>query len=99
MIVCDSHLSGVSVEPSESDPVLIVDPDAVEAGKAMSQLLQTVPWGRLQVSKLSGRVQHIKLSDCNRPQARGNATGRPGVSAVEKVLRRLIAEVQDHNLS
>jgi len=56
VIVHDLHIVGVPVVPDETDPVLIVDANAVLATPVARERLEPVARKHRQVAELSSRV-------------------------------------------
>jgi hypothetical protein len=56
VIVRDLYVVGVSSIPSEANPPLLVDPNAVLTHAIPNEALQAVPWGHSQVVQGLGRV-------------------------------------------
>jgi hypothetical protein len=57
VVVGDFHFKGITVFPSETDPPLIVDPDAMLTLPIAGELLETIPGRDLQVTQRIGRVK------------------------------------------
>jgi hypothetical protein len=64
VVVRDFDIMGVTSGPSEADPPLVIDANAVLPASISRQPLQPVPWGNAQVMKRLRRVQKQKLSVC-----------------------------------
>jgi hypothetical protein len=54
VVVDDLHVLGVAILPDETDPVLIVDPDAVLTTPVPGQRFQPIAGKRRQIANLSG---------------------------------------------
>jgi hypothetical protein len=81
MIIDDGYFAGIVTFPTENDPVLVIDADAVKALPVVLQGLQAVSWWGAQVDKSMRPGQHIQLAQGNRDDAgwisshpRGRAT-------------------------
>jgi hypothetical protein len=61
VVVDDLYVFGPGVGPSEADPPLLVNPDAVLARAITRQLLQPVPRRHPQVRENLRGVQHGQL--------------------------------------
>lgn len=56
VVVNNFNVSRIAIRPAETDPVLIVDPDAVLPESITLQHLETVAWRRPQNLQRSGRM-------------------------------------------
>jgi len=59
MIVDDLNFIRTSIRPSETDAVLLIDPDAVLPFSVASQLLESIARRYRHVSQLRRRIQLI----------------------------------------
>lgn len=64
MIVDHFNVTRPRVRPSETDPILVVDPDAVLTLTIPSKRLETVPWWYSQIVQYLGLVESIELLGC-----------------------------------
>lgn len=83
-----------SVAPTEAQPPLIVDPDAVLALSVTHQRLQTIARRCPQITQLVRRVQHGQLAlrhPLNRPKA-------PDLFTTKQPFGLLLAEQTDHEI-
>jgi hypothetical protein len=62
VIVHNRHVGCVNADPTEANPPLIVDPNAVLSAPISSKRFQTIPWNRNQIGERSSRVQVVQLS-------------------------------------
>ncbi len=58
MIVCDLNVVGIVLMPDETNPVLVVDSDAVLPATIPTQFFQAVAGRESQVIKFKRSVQH-----------------------------------------
>jgi hypothetical protein len=61
VVVGDFRFKGITVFPSETDPPLIVDPDAVLTLPISGELLEAIPGWNSQVAQRIGRVKYEEL--------------------------------------
>jgi hypothetical protein len=61
MVIHDLHIVRSGECPTETDPELIVDPDAILARPVAPQRLQPIPWRHAKILKLPGDLQLSKL--------------------------------------
>src|SRR5207253_9978137 len=77
--------------PNETDPVLVVDPDAVLPLPVFAQRFYVVPRRDSQRRERDRCVQLVELALCDSPQLFGaRASGRLGTALVEDILRSVI---------
>jgi hypothetical protein len=93
VIVNDLDVVGVTASPSETDPPLIVDADAVLALPITSQSFQAVPRRNTQVVQALGRIKHAELAQRHPLHVRAEP---PGWAPHEQALRIPVAEASDH---
>jgi len=87
VVVCDFDLVGMAVLPNETDPVLLIDPDAVLSCSVPLQSLQVIAGGHLQFRYVPNAVDLVELSARNRPKRLRTASSRdPRGDAVKNVL-------------
>ncbi len=79
--------------PDETDPPLIVDPDAVLSGAISFKFLQSVSPGCQQVFEIRGAVEHRQLSLSHFPYA-GELLY---VLSGKQQLRLLVSKPSDHD--
>src|SRR5919198_1274124 len=68
VIVFDADFVRMSVLPSQSDPVLLIDADAVTPRLVAFQQLQAIPCGNSEILQPSGHVDEFKLPVDRPPQ-------------------------------
>ena len=93
MVIRDLHPLRSVIGPDETDPVLVVDPDAVLPLPVLAERLQMVPWWDSQGGQGDCGVQLVELTLRDAPQ--GFRTGSPcrfGPAPVEDVFRALLIE-------
>ncbi len=61
MVVHDLHGGGSGGGPPKTDPPLVVDPNAVLSEAIALERLQSILWGRGQIAKLMGAIEHLEL--------------------------------------
>src|SRR5713101_2903666 len=91
MIVGDLHFESVAAPPHETDPVLIVDPNAVLPLPVAMQFLQPISGGNLQIIESGCAVEHAQFSP-------GHARGRcaPCLTRPPDFHRLPVGETPDH---
>ena len=62
MVVHYLAFVGVAVVPSETDPVLIVDPDAVLTASVATEFFQAASWWHSQIVQILCIVEYHQLS-------------------------------------
>jgi len=84
---------GVTVNPSEADAPLIVDPDAVLAFALTLQGFEPIGRRNAQIIQHGGVPQHAQLAPCH-----GLDIGRqaPGRRSAPDLFRLLVGKVPDH---
>jgi hypothetical protein len=99
MVVCNFNLVGISSLPSEANPILIVDPDAVLSPPVAAQPFQTIPWWNSKLKQVPHPVDLIELPTGNLPQIPGTgSSGSGSVGAIKDVLAAPIPERANHGL-
>lgn len=84
------------IGPPETDPVLIIDPDAVLPRAVTLQELKTIPGRYLEIAQRLSLIQRIEFPSADPPQLlRQPLPGCLGVSSIEKVLRSRVPEAAD----
>src|SRR2546428_9491103 len=97
MIIRDLDFAGIATLPSETDPILLVDPNAVLSAPTSTKPLESIPRRNRQLGKLPHPVELVKLSPCNGSQARWTTpSGGRLVDSVEKIPRSPIPEGAYH---
>jgi hypothetical protein len=56
MIINDFHVIGVAIVPSKTNPILVVDPDAVLSQPRALERLQAIPGRSIKVTERVGLV-------------------------------------------
>jgi hypothetical protein len=93
VIIDDRHVVGVAIPPSETDPPLIVDANAVLPGPITAQLLQAVSGRDAKIIQDLRRVDRNKLPEHN-PSQLGRVTADR--LARKEALGITVAEALDH---
>jgi hypothetical protein len=75
MVVHDLHVRRSVTGPSEADPELVVDTDAVLALSVAPQLLQPISRRRAQEIQRMRSIQHRELARCDRRGGMERVTG------------------------
>jgi hypothetical protein len=65
LVIDDFHVMGITVNSSEADTPLIVDPDAVLAFATTLRRLESVGWRNSQITQHRGVAEHTQLATCN----------------------------------
>lgn len=98
VIVDYFNVDRTRLRPTETDPILVVDPDAVLTVAFSPKCLQAVPRRYPQVVEDLGLIECIELSRSHLPQRpRQPLAGSLRVPTVKEVVGRLITEAPDHN--
>ena len=89
VVVDDLHVFGVAILPDETDPVLIVDSDAVLSAAIAREGFQPIAGKCRQVSKFAGSVELLQLplrhaSDLVQASAESAAKQRFGLGIPER---------------
>jgi len=93
VIVNDLNIGRTRIGPSETDPKLIVDPDAVLSFPVASQSLKSVAGRNPQVLQNMRLVQLIEATPGTGPKVRWAGFGRGlGFRGVEDILGPSVAE-------
>jgi hypothetical protein len=93
VVVDDLDVVSGAITPHETDPVLLVDPDAVLTVAISLQPFQAVSGRDSEIGERFGGIQHEQLSERDSRKAGRND---PGSLAVEELLGLLIPEAPDH---
>ena len=97
MIVDHFNVDRTRIRPTETDPILVIDPDAVLTATITPKRLQAVPGRYPQVVHDLGLIECVELPRSHRPQRpRQPLAGNLGVPTIEEVFGRLITEASDH---
>jgi hypothetical protein len=67
VIIHHLDLVGVAVAPDETDPPLVVHPNAPLTRSIASELLESVPGGRAEVIETDGCVEHPEFAEPGAP--------------------------------
>jgi hypothetical protein len=92
VVVHDLDLLCIAILPNEADPILIIDPDAVQPSPISRERLQVIARERAQVVESLRRVQlqELSLSDA------GNAPKPSRRIALEERFGFSVPEAPDH---
>jgi hypothetical protein len=97
VIVDYFNVDRTRIPPTETDPILVIDPDAVLTATISPKRLQAVPGRYPQVVHDLGLIECVELPRSHLPQRpRQPLAGNLGVSTIEEVFSRLITEASDH---
>ena len=88
MVVSDLYVVRVSITPGETDPPLLIDPDAPLARTVSKQLFETIGGRNAEVVQSRRGIEHSQLTQCYPVQTRRNA---PRPLQPEQPLRLAIA--------
>lgn len=83
MIVRDFNFVGIASLPSETNPILIVDPDTVLPAPVSSQPFEAIPPWNGKFADVSDSIDLIELPPGNLPQDTG--TGPSGNGRVDPI--------------
>jgi hypothetical protein len=93
VIIGDFDFVGITILPPETDPVLLIDADAVLSGTISSQGLQPVSGWHGKLHEVTDPVQLRQLPVDHLPQGARTPSPSPAtVDAVEQVLRPGVRE-------
>ncbi len=94
MVVDDLDLVGVTFEPNEANPPLVVDPNGILTRTVTLQLFQPIPRNTPKLVKCSDSMKRGELLQCAALHIAGNSPrGAPG----EKLCRLSRGEAFDHD--
>jgi len=95
MVIDNRHIVGVAVTPSETDPPLVVDADAVLPGSIAAQFLEAVSGRDAKIVESLRRVDRDELAKHRPPQL-----GREPANwlAGEEAFGVPVAKALDHRL-
>ena len=96
VVVLAADIVRIVFLPSESDPVLLVHPNAVLALSVSSQSFEAITRDRGQVIEPLGAIEHRQLPMHNRPDVAGHTPRGLAVSLFPKVRGRHVRERLDH---
>jgi hypothetical protein len=84
VVIDNFDLVGISILPFETNPELLVYPDAVLTFSVTAKTFQTITRWNGKLSDFSDTIDLIQLALGNRPQRARTATPRrPGISAIK----------------
>jgi hypothetical protein len=99
VIICDFDFVGISVLPPETNPVLLVDSDAVLSQSIPMESLQTVSRRYTKLLEISNAVQLSQLTASDRPERRWtDPSSSTTVDPVEHVFRGPVGKRAYHGL-
>jgi hypothetical protein len=84
VIIRDLNLVDISCLPSETDPILIVDPDTVLSVSVCPQPFKTVSWRNSELNEIFHSIDLIEFPSGHLPQIAGTCfSGYLGIDAVK----------------
>ena len=95
MVVNDLNVNGIGLRPAETDPPLVVFPNAVLPRPIAAQGFKTVSRNRAQVRQFPGGVNVIQFPLCRR----SNPLELPAEFASTNLVGFFVAEGPDHSSS
>jgi len=97
MVVCDFDFVGMAFLPLKTDPVLLVNSDAVLSFSIPREALQPVAWWNYQLSQHTRAVDLIQFSLGNPPNPPWAApSGCPRINTVEDISCTEIGKGSNH---
>ena len=97
MIVGDGYGRRLPPIPEKSDPVPVIDADAVLAAAVAPQHFQAIAREKSQVVQIDGQVDIFQLFRSKGMELpRAGTPGRGAVRAVENVRRPLVRKIRNH---
>src|SRR5688572_10134931 len=99
VVVLAADVVRIVLLPSESNPVLLVHPNAVLALPVSNQGFETIAWHRDQVIELLGAIEHRQLPMHHRPDVSGHKPRGLAVSLFPKVRGCHVRERLDHRFT
>jgi len=99
MIIHDFYIIGITIDPFEANPPLIVDPDAILPCPITAELLQPVCWRDAEIVQRDGIVEHAQLAVADlldvlgqpgRAQAFEDAGGFLALEGFDHLFRQII---------
>ena len=97
MIVDYFNADRTRIRPSETDPILVIDPDAVLTATISPKCLQAVPRRYPQIVHDLGLIECIELPRRHLPQRpRQPLAGNLRIPTIKEIFGRLITEASDH---
>ena len=92
MIVHYLNVKGIGLNPTEADPPLVVDPNAVLPGPISEERFQPISWDHSQIRNGCRRVNVIELPF----RHHGDTLKLPAELAPEDLFGLLVPERPDH---
>jgi len=97
VVVNNLDLVWTVFRPGETDPKLLIDPNAESSLPPAGQRLEPISWRNAQIFKNGNRVDLFQLSRSNSPKfPRTRFASVFGIPSVENVLRSGTTEGNDH---
>lgn len=97
MIVDYFNVDRTRIRPTETDPILVVDPDAVLTMTISPKRFKPVPGRYPQVVEYLGLVERVEFSHSHLPKRpRQPLASNLRVPTIKEVFGRLITEASDH---
>lgn len=98
MVVDHFYVDRTRIRPTETDPILVIDPDAVLTMTISPKRLQTVPGRYPQIVDDLGLIERVEFPRSHLPQKpRQPLAGNLRVPTIKQVFSRLITEASDHD--
>ena len=83
--------------PSERDPILVVDSNALATRLITFQSLQSIASGNDEILQPRGHIDCLELSLNDSPEVSWNASRGASVSFSKEICRKFIGERLDHD--
>jgi hypothetical protein len=96
MVVDDSHIEGVAIDPAEDDAPLLIDSDAVKPVEVAAQRFEMVARGPAEIIQVDGAVDELQLAQRVAPQIFRKAAGPGAVPSSGQIGSRPISVAPDH---
>jgi len=97
VVVRDFDFVGISILPAETDPILLIDPDAVLSVSIARESLEMVPGRNRELLQIPDTVELRQLAPKRWPELpRARSPGAPAVHTVEQIFGRGIGEGPYH---
>jgi hypothetical protein len=97
--VRDFDLIGITGLPAETDPILLIDANAVLPQPCTCEPFKTIPRRNGKLAEITNPVELSQLPAYDRPEnSRTRGSRLPAVDAVEQVLRGTIGEGTYHGM-
>ena len=93
VVVDDFHVVGVTIDPSKTNTLLIVDPDAVLAFAIALEGFQPIGRWSAQIIQRRGVLEHTQLATCHGLDI---CRQTPGGRSTRDLFRFLVGKVPDH---